>query len=1040
MAVYRSEFVTDIAKPFAVRPIAHQMAAGDADAYEFTVLVADSRAPETGLMAGSVSGAVVRPDGGTVVITGEKGTDVRTVQLPEGECNATPCTITIPQAALAYPGRVVIVIRLLSGEVETTVLAASATVARTLTGTVIDPGEAVPDITTLLAQIQACKDATEAAEAVAETTLGNFAPEFDAAEAHAAGSFVTYAEDGKLYLLPEGHTAGTSWANTTHTETDFGDQVSDLKSAIVLQQAEQPTNPNNRIWFPDATPEGVQVPTWAEHQELKSAFNKEQVQTWNLYDGSWGLSNKNPVTGTTASYLVCTPAIPVTAGKFYSIGITDNQLQDKVAVLSMRFYTSDGAAVGNAITLYRLGGYVRFLEAPATSAKAVVFFNTNNGAVSLTPEEVYAAGFEVIFAERLVNFHNRDNNGAYMLDDGDWIPSKIVDNEKIRHTVTKIITVGASSSMYTSLRAAFDDIEAYGGGSDYIRFEVRIKEGTYDISSYFTSAEKAVSGFKGLTVPDWVTLKGIGNREKTILKYELEADNTIVSVLNLQNTCNIENLTIQGVHTRYAVHDDFANTDGVPYTRYCKNVHFKGTNMALGAVYGAGIKSNAEWTFEDCIFDSLTTSSYQNCFSVHGSAIAQTASNYVHFVNCRFNGNGALNNAVILSTLKNMAGVYQNYCDFAGCYANGRLILREENSSSYGSGIAWFASGYNTTFTGINISNTDEVDYSGNVNIIGVLPPPPDGEQETYIQKCSVSSYTDSGKTRWKKIYSWDSMNLETQSFIGKTVTVGSGGDYSDLRACFENISPSANKPYTVVLLAGTHDIRGLYTSEERGAEDFKGLFVPNFVTLVGQSGKDKTIVAWDGSSDIQSSSISVLNLRSYAGLCGLTVIGKNIRYVIHDDWETSGVENVRVVTDCDFIGDTLSYNAVYGSGTGHNGAKWTFRNCTFSGNNLIAFMNHNSTNVAKTGRITFVNCRFKGAPNMTVHFASYNSGVTADNEIAMYGCKVSTPTGTVSKIYLNESGGSGIHYKLTGYATQYSEVNIVNTDDHDYSGNIDFI
>ena len=55
MAVYRSEFVTDIAKPFAVRPIAHQMAAGDADAYEFTVLVADSRAPETGLMAGSSS-------------------------------------------------------------------------------------------------------------------------------------------------------------------------------------------------------------------------------------------------------------------------------------------------------------------------------------------------------------------------------------------------------------------------------------------------------------------------------------------------------------------------------------------------------------------------------------------------------------------------------------------------------------------------------------------------------------------------------------------------------------------------------------------------------------------------------------------------------------------------------------------------------------------------------------------------------------------------------------------------------------------------
>lgn len=53
---------------------------------------------------------------------------------------------------------------------------------------------------------------------------------FVAATANAAGAHVTYG--GKLYLLPNGHEADVTWANTTKTEVTLGGEVRDLKSAI----------------------------------------------------------------------------------------------------------------------------------------------------------------------------------------------------------------------------------------------------------------------------------------------------------------------------------------------------------------------------------------------------------------------------------------------------------------------------------------------------------------------------------------------------------------------------------------------------------------------------------------------------------------------------------------------------------------------------------------------------------------------------------------------------------------------------------------
>ena len=168
MATYTLRYATNLAADPLAHPIPAQLAQGDSDAYVFEAQVFDSRDPQETVLAGTVTGSVIRPDGGTVTFLGEKDETTTEIVTPQGTFDATVCRITLPQAALAYPGRVNITVKLIDGSEETTVLNVSAVVVRTDTGTAIDPGEVVPNLAELLALIEDCEDATEAANDAAE--------------------------------------------------------------------------------------------------------------------------------------------------------------------------------------------------------------------------------------------------------------------------------------------------------------------------------------------------------------------------------------------------------------------------------------------------------------------------------------------------------------------------------------------------------------------------------------------------------------------------------------------------------------------------------------------------------------------------------------------------------------------------------------------------------------------------------------------------------------------------------------------------------
>lgn len=209
MAAYHAEYLTDLAKPSRVIQIPHQFAMGDNESHTFSVLVYDSDNPSCGLMAGTVSGIVVRPDGGSVILTGEKGEAAETVNLPDGTTvQATRCTITTLQACFAYAGQITVVIRLVDDETITAVFMGRGPVVPSLTDTPVDPGELIEDITTLIATAnQAAEDAEDALEQ--------------------ASAIVSYAEQ-------TGQTDAQKEQARTNIGAGSAADVADLKSAMHL--------------------------------------------------------------------------------------------------------------------------------------------------------------------------------------------------------------------------------------------------------------------------------------------------------------------------------------------------------------------------------------------------------------------------------------------------------------------------------------------------------------------------------------------------------------------------------------------------------------------------------------------------------------------------------------------------------------------------------------------------------------------------------------------------------------------------------------
>lgn len=165
---------TDMQKGVEVKPLKGNLFSGDVQGNLIGVEVYDGGDAVT--LSGTVSGYIVRGDGATVVIT-------------NGTLSGNKASVVLTNECYSIVGTISIVVKVDS----VTVGACHGYVYRTSTDAIVDPGHVIPSLSELLAQIEACEEATEAATTA--TTNANAATTAASSAATNANQKATAAND-----------------------------------------------------------------------------------------------------------------------------------------------------------------------------------------------------------------------------------------------------------------------------------------------------------------------------------------------------------------------------------------------------------------------------------------------------------------------------------------------------------------------------------------------------------------------------------------------------------------------------------------------------------------------------------------------------------------------------------------------------------------------------------------------------------------------------------------------------------------------------
>lgn len=211
-----------------------------------------------------------------------------------------------------------------------------------------------------------------------------------------------------------------------------------------------------------------------------------------------------------------------------------------------------------------------------------------------------------------------------------------------------IITVGIGKQ-FTSLRTALE--YAAGIASKTSRVVVQFYgNGTeYDLMDDISASDLTSSAtFKGLVVPAYCKLLGMGSREQNKISLTLPAGTDAnaafrISTVNLVENAELENLWFYGKGCRYACHDDDQSYNPEWHLKTIKNCRFTSDHTNQHRAYGAGYRSGVNWRFENCIFENVNgeaTEFGNAAFSAHNNNAMQKSASIV-FVNCQASGGHA---------------------------------------------------------------------------------------------------------------------------------------------------------------------------------------------------------------------------------------------------------------------------------------------------------------------------------------------------------------------------------------------------------------
>ena len=224
-------------------------------------------------------------------------------------------------------------------------------------------------------------------------------------------------------------------------------------------------------------------------------------------------------------------------------------------------------------------------------------------------------------------------------------------------------------------------------------YDILIYPGTYDIMSLITipatpnlTWDETSQSYpnRGLELPDYVNLIGVGDKEDIVLKGELSGTATAeqikcLSTINLMQNNKLENLTITAKNLRYAVHHESGGRLKDWFGKM-KNVvvkHF-GNDFAYAEsknAWGEGCSSGSEIQFEDCEFYTYTDTGVP-CY-VHNNTAFDKPSKH-RFDNCKFINVNATNKFTDSVYINSVGSGVKDKVIFNGCEFTSAVRTREE--------------------------------------------------------------------------------------------------------------------------------------------------------------------------------------------------------------------------------------------------------------------------------------------------------------------------------------------------------------------------
>lgn len=208
-------------------------------------------------------------------------------------------------------------------------------------------------------------------------------------------------------------------------------------------------------------------------------------------------------------------------------------------------------------------------------------------------------------------------------------------------------------------------------------------------------------------IPPNTTIIGLGNVVFNFTPTIEEIGNglKLLSPINIQGTCHLENITINASNCRYCIHDETGgHTEFTGAKKTYKNVHCVKSGAGLAQAYGCGFDDLMEFNFENCTFESTLS-----VFSLHNrDTTSSNLSSRININNCLFiSSNGDTSESSVrfgnINWHKEQIKVF-----ISNSYMSHKVLINHE--TNYG------IQNYNVTMIGCNRDNIDIILNEGDTN------------------------------------------------------------------------------------------------------------------------------------------------------------------------------------------------------------------------------------------------------------------------------------------------------------------------------------